>query len=85
VTRRLFYVAFGAAAGVLAVRRASQAAQRYTPAGMQDRASGAMGSVSAGLREMWADLKDAMSEREDELRSGLGLDGTNDLIDQSQP
>ena len=38
--RRLFYVAFGAAAGVLVVRRVSQAAQKWTPEGLAGQASG---------------------------------------------
>ena len=82
MTRRLFYIAFGAAAGVLAVRRATRTAQRYTPAGVQDRAAGALGGLGESLRETWAELREAMAEREDELRTGLGLDGSSDLIDQ---
>lgn len=80
---RLFYVAFGAAAGILAVRKVTQTAHAYTPAGIQERAAGAAGSMGEGLRAMWADLREAMAEREDELRTGLGLDGSADVIDQT--
>ncbi|MCW2620669.1 MAG: putative secreted protein [Frankiales bacterium] len=81
MTRRLFYIAFGAAAGVIAVRRATQAAQRYTPAGLQQRAGGAFGSLGDAVRDFAAEVKVAMSEREVELREALGLDGRNDQID----
>jgi hypothetical protein len=81
VTRRLFYIAFGAAAGIVAVRRATQTAQRYTPAGLQQRAGGAFGSVGEAVRDFAAEVKAAMSEREVELREALGLDGSNDVID----
>jgi hypothetical protein len=81
VTRRLFYIAFGAAAGVIAVRRATQTAQRYTPAGLQQRAGGAFGSLGEAVRDFTAEVRLAMAEREVELREALGLDGSNDLID----
>lgn len=85
MTRRLFYVAFGAAAGVLAVRRATQAAQRFTPAGVQRSASGAFGGLSESVREFAAELRVAMAEREEELRTTLGLDGSHDLVDAERP
>ena len=48
MTRRLVYIAFGAAVGVLAVRRATQTAQRFTPAGVQDTVAGALaGALNA--------------------------------------
>ncbi len=75
------YITFGAVAGVLAVRRASQAAQRYTPASVQDRLQGSLGSFGTQLSDFLADLKEAMAEREQELRTELGLDGTHDLVD----
>jgi hypothetical protein len=75
------YITFGAVAGVLAVRRASQAAQRYTPASVQDRVQGSLGSLGTQLSAFLADLKEAMAEREQELRTELGLDGTHDLVD----
>jgi len=77
VSRRLIYVSFGAVAGVLAVRRATQAAQRYTPAGVQQRVGGLGGRFGAFLEEVRA----LAAEREQELRTGLGLDGTHDLVD----
>ncbi len=81
MSRRLIYIAFGAAVGVLVVRKASQAAQRFTPAGVQDSVAGAFGGLTVAIRDFTAELKVAMAEREDELRTVLGLDGSHDLVD----
>ena len=81
MTRRLFYIAMGAAVGILVVRKAATAAQRFTPAGLQSSASGAFGGLTEAIRDFTAELKLAMAEREDELRVTLGLDGTHDLVD----
>lgn len=81
MNRRLLYITFGAVAGVLAVRRATQAAQRYTPAGVQQRLSGSFGSLGESVREFMAELRVGMAEREQELRAALGLDGTHDAVD----
>ena len=81
MTRRLFYVSFGAVAGVLAVRRAAQAAQRYSPAGVQQRVGGSLNGLGATVADFAAEVRVAMAEREDELRSTLGLDGAHDVVD----
>lgn len=81
MTRRLIYISFGAVVGVLAVRRASQVAQRYTPAGVSQRMTGAFGGLGETVREFVAELRLSMAEREHELRTGLGLDGTHDMVD----
>ena len=81
MSRRLVYITFGAVAGVLAVRRASQATQRYTPAGVQQRLSGSFGGLGETVREFLDEVRVAMAERETELRGTLGLDGTHDVVD----
>jgi hypothetical protein len=81
VTRRLFYIAMGAAIGVLVVRRATQAAQRFTPAGLQTSVSGSMAGLTAAISEFTELVREGMAEREDELRVTLGLDGSHDLVD----
>ncbi len=81
MTRRLFYVALGASVGVLLVRRASQAASRYTPAGVQSRLSGSAGGIGGKVREFLGEVRVGMAEREAELRSELGLDGRHDQVD----
>ncbi len=81
MSRRLVYIAFGAAVGVLVVQRATRAARRFTPAGVQSSLSGSFGGLTEAIREFSADLREAMAEREQELRSTLGLDGSHDLVD----
>ena len=81
MSRRLFYIAMGAAVGILVVRRATQAAQRFTPAGLQASASGSIGGLTAAISEFTELVREGMAEREEELRVTLGLDGTHDLVD----
>ncbi len=81
MTRRLVYIAFGAAVGILAVRRATRAAQRFTPAGLQSSVSGSVGGLTAAISEFTELVREGMAEREEELRATLGLDGTHDLVD----
>ena len=85
MSRRLVYLCFGAAAGVLAVRRATQAAQRYTPAGVQQRLSTGFGGLGTSVRAFLDEVRVAAAEREQELRTVLGLDGTHDLVDADLP
>jgi hypothetical protein len=66
----VFYVAFGATVGILAVRRVSQAAQKWTPEGLAGQASGVGGRIS----EWWAIVQESAAEREVELREALGID-----------
>ncbi len=81
MTRRLFYVALGATVGILVVRTLTRAAHRVTPAGVQESISGGLAGLTDALRDFTAEVKDAMAEREVELRDALGLDGSNDAID----
>lgn len=74
MTRRLFYIALGATAGVLLVRKASQVAERFTPAGMSHGIAGALGGLGEAIRGFGEDVRLGMAEREAELREGLGLD-----------
>jgi hypothetical protein len=85
MSRRLVYIAFGAAAGILVVHRASQAAKRFTPAGVQSSISGSLSGLTDAIRDFTAELKVAMAEREEELRTVLGLDGSHDLVDYVDP
>jgi hypothetical protein len=74
VTRRLFYVALGATAGVLIVRKVTRAAERLTPRGMSEGLAGAIAGLGDAVRDFGAEVRLGMAEREDELRQGLGLD-----------
>jgi len=73
--RRLFWVALGAAAGVVAVRRVTRAAQTFTPQGLGNRAGG----IGEKLRAFADEVRAGMAERERELRDALGLDEQRDL------
>ena len=81
MTRRLVYIAFGAAVGVLVVQRATRAAQRFTPAGLQTSVAGGLAGLTEALREFTLLVREGMDEREQELRVTLGLDGSHDLVD----
>ena len=84
MSRRLFYIALGAVAGVLVVRKLTQTAQRFTPAGVQDSLTGALGGLGDAIRDFGESVRLGMAEREDELRVHLGLDGTHDLVDMPE-
>lgn len=75
--RRIFWVTLGASAGILAVRRLTSLANRWTPDGVARRAGG----LGERLAEFWAVVQEAAAEREVELRDALGLDGRHDLVD----
>lgn len=81
MTRRLFYVALGAAVGVFVVRKASSAAQRFTPAAVQESLVGALGGMGEAIRDFGEAVREGMAEREQELRTSLGLDGSHDVVD----
>ena len=85
MSRRLVYIAFGAAVGVMVVQRASKAAKKITPAGVQGSVAGGLAGLTDALREFTAEMREAMAEREDELRVSLGLDGSHDLVDYVDP
>lgn len=68
--RRMFWLALGATAGVLVVRKVTKAAESYTPEGM----ARGLSSLGDGLREMASVVREGMAEREAELRLALGVD-----------
>jgi len=68
--RRLFYVALGATAGVLIVRRVTAAANKWPPDGIAAQAGG----VGDRVAQWWAEVQHYAAEREVELRDALGLD-----------
>jgi hypothetical protein len=71
MTRRLFYIALGATAGVLIVRKLTQTAERMAPS---KAIPGALGNLGDAIRQFGAEVREGMAERELELREGLGLD-----------
>ncbi|MDT7550420.1 MAG: hypothetical protein QOE84_2814 [Actinomycetota bacterium] len=81
MTRRMFYIALGATVGILVVRKMSKAAQKLTPAGMQGSLTGALGGLGDAIRDFGENVREGMAEREDLLRTELGLDGRHDVVD----
>lgn len=79
--RRLFWIALGATAGVLIVRKLTKAADRLTPEGAAEQVSHAVTSMSQSIREFADDVRAGMAERDNELREALGIadneSGTN--------
>jgi len=69
--KRLFYLAVGAGVGVAAVRRASRAARKLTPAGLAGTAGGAVSGLRGSIRDFVDDVRVGMVEREAELHDAL--------------
>ncbi|MFN2519058.1 MAG: hypothetical protein ABR604_08465 [Jatrophihabitantaceae bacterium] len=74
--RRLFWVALGATVGVLVVRKLTNTARSLTPQGLAGSFSQSLSGVSEAVSDFLADMREAMSEREQELMSALTDDGT---------
>lgn len=72
--RRLFWLALGATAGVLIVRKLSRAAERLTPQGVAQSFSAGLNELAVALRDFAADVREAMAGQEAALRSAAGLD-----------
>ncbi|HZI98619.1 MAG TPA: hypothetical protein VFD41_13955 [Actinomycetales bacterium] len=67
---RLFWIALGAAAGVLVVRKVTKTAQQYTPEGVAHSLEG----VGDAIRDFAGAVREGMDVRENELRVALGVD-----------
>jgi hypothetical protein len=79
MAKRLFWVALGATVGVLVVSRGSKMLKKFTPAGVADTASGALGRFGPGalteaVHDFADDVRGAAAEREFELYRALGAD-----------
>jgi hypothetical protein len=74
--RRLFWLAMGVTIGALLVRKLSRAAEKLSPSGMAGGIAGALRELAESISDFAADVREAMSEREHELRHATGLDGT---------
>lgn len=78
--RRLFWLALGATAGILIVRKLSKAAEKLTPESMARSFTAGLNELAYGLRDFAADVREAMSSQEVALRQAAGLDsGTQPL------
>ncbi|MFB9236702.1 hypothetical protein ACFFWC_14260 [Plantactinospora siamensis] len=66
--RRLLWLGVGLAVGALVVRKATRAAQAYTPAGMATSVTQSVGGLVESLRSFVEDVRDGMAEREQEIQ-----------------
>ena len=71
--KRLFWTGMGIAVGVLATRKATAAVEQFTPAALTDRLSESITDLGDAIRQFGMDVREAMWDREDELRDALGL------------
>ena len=72
--RRLFWLAMGVTIGVLVVRKLTRTAEKLTPQSMAGNLADGMRELAAAIGDFGADVRSAMADREEELRSGTGLD-----------
>jgi anaerobic ribonucleoside-triphosphate reductase len=66
----------GITIGALIMRKISAAARKLTPRGIAQSFGGGLADLSDSVRDFTAEVRDAMREREAQLRAGTGLDGT---------
>lgn len=69
--RRLFWLGIGLAVGVLVVRKATQTAQAYTPAGIAGGLSESAGGLADSVRSFVSDVRIGMAEREQEIHEAF--------------
>jgi F0F1-type ATP synthase membrane subunit a len=69
--KRLFWAVLGAVFGILAFRKVSKKAEAFSPSGI----ASSVGGLAESVRDFVDEVRDAMSDREAELREGVGLDG----------
>lgn len=73
--RRLFYLAIGVGIGVAAVRKATKAAQKFTPSGVAGSARSSASGLFDSARAFIDDVRVSMAEREIQLHEALTGDG----------
>ncbi len=72
--RRLFWLAMGVTIGVLVVRKLSAAAEKLTPRSIGGQLVDGLRDLADAIGDFGADIRAAAAEREQELRTGTGLD-----------
>lgn len=82
--RRLFWLILGAVLGIMSYRKLSATADKLRPSALAGSFAGGIGegltNLAWAIRDFAADVRDAMADREDELRSAVGLDGADDVV-----
>jgi hypothetical protein len=83
--RRLFWLVMGITIGALVVRKLSRAAEKLTPTGLATGLAGALRDLADAIGDFAADVREAMGEREVELRRATGLDGSSGSDPDARP
>ncbi|WP_375475266.1 hypothetical protein [uncultured Jatrophihabitans sp.] len=74
--RRLFWLAMGVTIGALVVRKLSKAVERLTPRSLATGFGAGLAELADAIRDFGDDVRDAMRDRETQLRESTGLDGS---------
>lgn len=74
MVKRVFWVALGATAGILIVRKASKTLHKFSPSGIAEGAAGLPGTIGGAFQDFADDVRAAAAEREFELYRVLGVD-----------
>lgn len=82
--RRLFWLVMGVTIGALVVRKLSRVAEKLTPQGMASGIGQGLADLAEAIRDFGEDVRDAMRDREAELRENTGLDGTLGKADEQR-
>ncbi|AUG75971.1 hypothetical protein CFP65_1054 [Kitasatospora sp. MMS16-BH015] len=85
MVRRIFWMAVGAGATVWAMNKANEAVHRLTPDSLSGTAARGALQLGDAAKRFAADVRAGMTEREEQLRSDLGLDGTAVLEPRRAP
>ena len=72
--KRVFWVALGAATGVVVVNRAAKAVKKLTPGSLADSAGAVPGRLAAAWQDFTEEVRSAAAEREFELYRTLAVD-----------
>ena len=83
--RRLFWLAMGVTIGVLVVRKLSAAAEKLTPQSIGGQLVDGLRDLADAIGDFGADIRAAAAEREQELRTGTGLDSPLPERGENQP
>lgn len=71
--KSVFWTGLGVAVGVMATRKASRALEQFTPAGVSQSLGESITGLGDAIRQFGMDVREAMWDREDELRDAFGL------------
>lgn len=89
--KRLFWLGVGIAAGVMATRKAAEAAERFTPAGVGEQIGDGLRELASALGAFGAEVRAGMAEREHQLtdmvehRTGQPLPGVTGPVFADEP